>query len=207
MKAKAQININTVEYWNEVYRSEWEKQDVVGDNYHRDYGPIHDAIIKIIPAGSRVLDIACGPGLLCRKIKERLPISAVTGVDFSSYAIARNAERDGPLGIEYACMDIRTSLRSIGKEFDVVTMCEIIEHLDDAVSAIRDAMSLLKHNGVFIVSCPHADEIPDPEHVREWDHESLFHLLSPYGSSISFRQFPRPYFHYWMLAHLKKDAV
>src|SRR5437762_503664 len=44
------------------------------------------------------------------------------------------------------------------------------------------------------------------EHVREWDHETLFHLLSPYSSMITFTHFPPPYFHYWMLAWLRKNA-
>src|SRR4030095_1795569 len=65
-----QVNINTPEYWDRVYRGEWESGQATGENYSRDYGPIHDAIIRLIPDGSTVLDIACGPGLLCRKIKQ-----------------------------------------------------------------------------------------------------------------------------------------
>ena len=204
---KVTTNINTPDYWNEVYKREWESQVVGTSEYHRDYGPIHDAILELIPDGARVLDVACGPGLLCRKIKSSLPYTSVTGVDFSPYVIARNTERDERLGVEYLCMDLRTSLASLPCQFDAITMCEIIEHLDDPISVVGDAMSRLKHNGLFIASCPHGNEIPDPEHVREWDHESLFHLLAPYSSSISFKHFPPPYFHPWMLAYLRKDAV
>jgi 2-polyprenyl-3-methyl-5-hydroxy-6-metoxy-1,4-benzoquinol methylase len=201
---KIGININTPEYWDEVYRREWEGHDVTGRDYHRDYGPIHDAIVRLVPAGSRVLDIACGPGLLCRKIKSQVPGTRVTGVDFSSYMIARNAERDKSLGIEYRCIDVRSSLPSLDKQFDAVSLCEILEHLDDPAAVVRDAMKLVKRDGLLVVSCPHADEIPDPEHVRYWDHESLFHLLAPYSDTITFTHFPPPYFHYWMLAYLRK---
>jgi 2-polyprenyl-3-methyl-5-hydroxy-6-metoxy-1,4-benzoquinol methylase len=202
---KALTNINTSEYWDDVYRREWESGLIGSAEYHRDYGPIHDAIVKLVPDGSRVLDIACGPGLLCRKVRTRLPGTSVTGVDFSSYTIVRNAARDKTLNIEYRCIDIRGSMASAGAVFDVITMCEIIEHLDDPVPVIQDAMSLLADNGLFITTCPHASEIPDPEHVREWDHESLFHLLSPYGSTVSFTHFAPPYFHPWMMAHLRKQ--
>jgi 2-polyprenyl-3-methyl-5-hydroxy-6-metoxy-1,4-benzoquinol methylase len=201
---KAETNINTREYWDAVYRCEWESNLVDSDAYHRNYGPIHDAIVALIPDGSRVLDIACGPGILCRKIQLLLPSTSVTGVDFSSYAIERNAERDAALNIDYRCLDIRTSLRSVEHGFDVVTMCEIIEHLDDPTHVIREAMSLLSSNGLFVVSCPHAGEIPDQEHIREWDHESLFHMLSPYASTITFTHFEPPYFNPWMVAHLRK---
>jgi 2-polyprenyl-3-methyl-5-hydroxy-6-metoxy-1,4-benzoquinol methylase len=198
------ININTPEYWNHVYRTEWERGSVESSDYHRDYGPIHEAIVELTPPGSDVLDVACGPGILCRKIKMHVPGTKVVGVDFSSYAIERNVERDRSIGVEYRCIDIRSSLVTLTRQFDVVLMCEIIEHLDDPMSVVRDGMSLLKDGGLFIASCPHADEVPDPEHVREWDHESLFQLLSPYSSSITFMHFPPPYFHAWMLAHIRK---
>ncbi len=55
---KTVTNINTAEYWNGVYRSEWESGVAESQEYSRDYGPIHDAIVNAIPDGSRVLDIA-----------------------------------------------------------------------------------------------------------------------------------------------------
>jgi len=195
-------NINTPEYWNEVYSQEWEQGEVCSSDYNRDYGPIHDAIISLIPNGSTVLDIACGSGVLCRKIKQRLPHTKVTGVDFSAYTIERNNELDRSLGVEYICLNISSSLRSIDRDFDVITMCEIIEHLDEPERVVADAMRLLKPGGRFIISCPHDNEIPDPEHVQQWGHDELFHLLQPYGNTISFMHFPPPYFHVWMLAYL-----
>src|SRR5258708_1690426 len=103
-------NINTVDYWNRVYSEEWESGRVQGDCYHRDYGPIHDAIVELVPDGSAVLDIACGAGVLCRKIKQGRTATRVLGIDFAEYMIARNREHDHALGIEYRCVDIRTSL-------------------------------------------------------------------------------------------------
>jgi 2-polyprenyl-3-methyl-5-hydroxy-6-metoxy-1,4-benzoquinol methylase len=197
-------NINTAEYWNRVYRTECESGRVGSGDYARDYGPIHDAIVGLIPAGSRVLDVACGPGLLCRKIRQRVPSSAVTGVDFSQYVIARNRERDGSLDIDYQCVDIRTSLASVGGRFDVVLMCEILEHLEQPEEVVATAMRLLQAGGRFILTCPHDDGIPDPEHVRFWGHDELFHLLARYSDTVSFMHFPPPWFHVWMLAYLTK---
>ena len=197
-------NINTPDYWDGVYRQEWESGSVLSGNYHRDYAPIHDAIIRLIGDGSRVLDIACGAGLLCRKIKASLPTARVLGVDFAEYTLQRNRERDQALAIEYRCVDIRNGLRSLPGPFDVVLMCEVLEHLENPEAVVADAFSLLKTGGRFILSCPHDNEIPDPEHVRVWGHDQVFHLLAPYSDTISFAHFPPPYFHIWMLAHLIK---
>lgn len=200
-------NINTPEYWNGVYRQEWESGQAQSADYSRDYGPIHDAVTRLIPDGSQVLDVACGAGLLCRKIRQRLPGCQVLGVDYSKYAIDRNQERDRALGVEYRCLDVRSALGEIGRQFDIVTMCEILEHLEEPERVVADAMRLLKTGGRFILTCPHDNDIPDPEHVRIWSHDDLFHLLAPYSHTVSFMHFPRPWFHVWMLAYLTKEEM
>jgi 2-polyprenyl-3-methyl-5-hydroxy-6-metoxy-1,4-benzoquinol methylase len=199
-------NLNSSDYWNQVYRSEWESGRVESQGYYRDYGPIHDAVVELIPTESRVLDVACGPGLLCRKIKQRLPSAEVMGVDFSDYTIARNQQRDAALGITYRCVDIRTGLRDLAGGFDVITMCEILEHLEQPEQVVASAMGLLKPGGRFILTCPHDNEIPDPEHVRVWGHDELFHLLAPFSPVVSFMHFPPPYFHVWVLAYVTKGS-
>jgi len=200
-------NINTPDYWDGVYRHEWESGSVLSGEYHRDYAPIHEAIIRLIPDGSRVLDIACGAGLLCRKIKQTLPSARVMGVDFAQYTIDQNCKRDESLAIEYRCVDIRKSLGSLERAFDVVIMCEILEHLDQPEAVVAEAFPLLNAGGRFILTCPHDDAIPDPEHIRCWGHDELFHLLAPYSNTVSFVHFPPPYFHIWMLAYLTKGGL
>ena len=199
-------NINTREYWDTVYRREWETGEVSSSDYQRDYGPIHDAIVALAAGGSRVLDIACGAGVLCRKLKQTSPAASVTGVDFSRYTVERNHERDAALGIEYLCLDVREELPSLGGPFDVVILCEIIEHLDDPAQVLADAFRLLRDGGRLIVTCPHDDAIPDPEHVRLWGHDEIFHALAPYTSAVSLMHFPPPYFDMWLLATCLKEG-
>lgn len=201
------VNLNTPDYWNKVYRQEWESGQAQSEGSSRDYGPIHDAIVGLVPEGSRVLDIACGPGLLCRKIKQHRPASRVWGVDFADYMIARNLERDRALGIEYRCLDVRTSLATLPGPFDVVSMCEILEHLEAPETVVATAFSLLRTGGRFILTCPHDKAIPDPEHLHTWGHDELFHLLAPYSRTISFVHFPPPWFHVWMLVYLTKEPL
>jgi 2-polyprenyl-3-methyl-5-hydroxy-6-metoxy-1,4-benzoquinol methylase len=128
MKKPSNMNINTHEYWDRVYRKKWNSGVAQSDRYVRDYGEVHDAIVALIAPGSRVLDIACGLGLLCRKISKLVPCALVTGVDFSPFAMSRAAERVRTLGIGYLCLDIRSGLGRLGPEFDVVIMGEILVH-------------------------------------------------------------------------------
>ena len=197
-------NVNTPDYWNEVYLREWEAGHVQGECYHRDYGPIHDAIVELVPDGTDVLDIACGAGVLCRKIKRARPAARVLGVDFAEYMIARLRKQDGPLEIDYRCLDIRNGLGTIERSFDVVCMCEILEHLDEPERVVATAFSLLKPGGRFILTCPHDNGIPDHEHVRVWGHDELFHVLANYSHEVTFVHFPPPYFHIWMMAYVTK---
>jgi SAM-dependent methyltransferase len=206
-RSPGRANINTAEYWDRVYRRESESGRACADGGSRDYGPIHDAILGLVPDDGRVLDVACGPGLLCRKIRLRHPRSRVVGVDHSAYRIDCNRDRDRGLGIEYRCLDIRTGLDALDTDFDAACLCEIIEHLDDAAEVLEATARRLRPGGRLVVSCPHDDEIPDPEHVVEWGHDSLFHLLSRFGTTVSFRHFPPPYFDAWMLAWVDLDTT
>ena len=202
-----QNNINTPAYWNAVYAEECNSGTFRAAGYMRDYAPIHDAIIRLIPDGSRVLDVACGPGLLCRKIKQCLPGTRVLGLDFSEFVISQNQERDQSLGVEYRCLDIRSSLETLDQQVDVVTLCEILEHLEQPESVVASAFQLLKPGGRFILTCPHDNAIPDPEHLRIWGHDELFHLLAPYSDTVSFMHFPPPYYHVWILAYLTRNQA
>ena len=197
-------NPNTEQYWDEVYRREWERGVIGTEAYNRDYGPIHDAVIELIPDGARTLDLGCGPGLLCHKIKVARPQASVMGVDFSAYTVACNQKRDADLGITYRCLDLRGALSALPSPFDVITICEVIEHLDEPERIVDEAVTLLREGGLLVVTCPHDNEIPDPEHVRVWGHDELFHLLARYGETVSFRHFPPPYFHIWMMAWVTK---
>ena len=136
-------NINTAEYWDGVYQNELESGEPDLGGGSRDYGPIHDAILGLVTDGGRVLDIACGPGLLCRKIRLRHPATTVVGVDHSTYRIATNLRRDRDLGIDYRRVDIRTGLDELGGGFDVVTLCEVIEHLDEPERVVESAVARL----------------------------------------------------------------
>ena len=86
-------NLNTVDYWNKTYRFEhtgqtYKKSHKMSNKfYFRNYKGIFKKIIEIIPNGSKVLDVACGPGIFCRTLKKGKLRTDVTGIDFSDFII------------------------------------------------------------------------------------------------------------------------
>jgi len=209
-------NINTVKYWNKVYKKELESGEMLKNTYHRNYKNVFNKISEIIPDGSRVLDVACGPGIFCRTLKRKKPNTKIIGIDFSDFIINVNKKRDRGLGIRYLVCDIRKKL-PFKKKFDVIVMTEIIEHLKQPEKVISNIMKLLKKGGLFFVSCPHDRDVVHwmkkhgtlHEHLRIWTHDDIFHLLAKYSDEVHFIQLKplRPDWIEWhILAYIKKSV-
>jgi 2-polyprenyl-6-hydroxyphenyl methylase/3-demethylubiquinone-9 3-methyltransferase len=98
-----------------------------------------------------LLDIGCGGGLISEPMA-RLG-AKVTAIDASekNIAIANLHAKKSGLDINY----IHTTaeeLATTGAKFDVVLSLEIIEHVSDINLFIKSACTLLKPNGIIIVS-------------------------------------------------------
>lgn len=103
-------------------------------------------------AGLRLLDIGCGGGLLCEPMA-RLGFS-VTGVDASprNIGVARaHAEAQG-LDIDYRANTAEALIEQGEPLFDVVLNMEVIEHVADPATFLRDTAALLAPGGVMIVA-------------------------------------------------------
>jgi 2-polyprenyl-6-hydroxyphenyl methylase/3-demethylubiquinone-9 3-methyltransferase len=101
--------------------------------------------------GLAILDIGCGGGLLCEPMA-RLG-AKVTGLDASPDTIKAakaHAEQAG-LKVNYQAVSAEDFARGPQK-FDVVTALEIVEHVSDIGSLLRAAATLLKPDGLIILS-------------------------------------------------------
>jgi 2-polyprenyl-6-hydroxyphenyl methylase/3-demethylubiquinone-9 3-methyltransferase len=101
------------------------------------------------PAGLQLLDVGCGGGLLAEEFA-RMGF-AVTGLDRSQpslQAARAHAERDG-LDIEYLEGEADT-LPFEAQRFDVVSCCDVLEHVDEPRRVLGEIARVLKPGGVFL---------------------------------------------------------
>ncbi len=99
-----------------------------------------------------ILDLGCGAGFYSRQFKKK-EAKKVIGVELSEQMIhlAREAEKNEPLGIEYLVQDV-TSLGNLGS-FDLVTASYLLNHApsrEQLLLMCQAIASNLKPNGRFV---------------------------------------------------------
>lgn len=99
--------------------------------------------------GLRVLDVGCGGGYLPEELTRLF--SQVSGVDLSraSVAAALAHARLTDLQISYRVARAE-SLPFADASFDLVTCCDVLEHVDDLDRTLAEAARVLKPGGIFI---------------------------------------------------------
>ena len=184
------------------------KSDIYG------YGPPHNTInaevLSLIDfhikADDRVLDFGCGTGKYVIHLKKR-GIN-VRGLDLDTEEIAEAIQ-------EYArdritLYDGELPLPFPDDYFDVVISTEVLEHIDDASSILKEIHRITKRtflmtvpDGTGVPRCHSDNVIPwhflEETHVNFFTQKALTSLLSPYWETMQiykfgFTQLPNSFF-------------
>lgn len=134
--------------------------------------------------GMHVLDVGCGTGFVTAAL-EQAGLNAV-GIDMHRSALSRARMRmRGPLFLSDA-----TTLPFF-PDFDVVTLCDVIEHVNDDVGVLKEAARTLVPNGHVVVTVPadarlwtKYDEVIG--HKRRYDRQTLLHALEQAGLEVRY---------------------
>lgn len=114
--------------------------------------------VRLSP-GDRVLDVACGTGIVARVAKERLGTGHVVGVDVSSdmLAVARALAPD----IDWREGNASSLPLHEGEQFDVVVCQQGLQFFPDKASAVTEMRRALSKRGRLAIATWRADdEIP-----------------------------------------------
>jgi 2-polyprenyl-3-methyl-5-hydroxy-6-metoxy-1,4-benzoquinol methylase len=116
---------------------------------HADMGT-HDQAIAIfkqyVPVGNSVLDVGAGAGAFSKRLADAGYLVTALDVD---------ADKWIPQDVPFVRLDINLGVaNSIGAKFDAVCCLEVIEHVENPWSLLRDVYAVLKPGGRLILSTP-----------------------------------------------------
>lgn len=130
---------------NKLFNSmHYSKDYVIGDSDKR-----IAILLNLIGKNKVVLDLGCGDGFISELILKNG--NEVVGIEVSEFAIKKATEK----GIKVYDCDLSSDWNNlIEKKFDVVLSGEIIEHIFDTDKFLKNIHSVLKEDGVLILSTP-----------------------------------------------------
>lgn len=140
--------------------------------------------------GKKVLDLGCGTGEFLNALQK---LGCETwGVDLDKRAIGRaktyfNLKNLYAMGLEefFALSDL--------PKFDIITLFEVIEHIQNPKEVISGIKNILKRKGLLVLSTPsrnrvlvNATEMDFPyHHLSRWDETAIRNLLENNGFVIN----------------------
>ncbi|MFH0822638.1 MAG: class I SAM-dependent methyltransferase [Pseudomonadota bacterium] len=134
------------------------------------------AVASFVPCGSSVLDVACGAGQISGFLHDSVKY---IGLDFSRQTFRLNPGNR-----------IQADVRELpikDKSVPVVIAMEIIEHLTDPYTFIRDLVRIARNLVILTVPDNRQGPEDEPFHLTKYDRFSLYQLIhdSVFPSPVS----------------------
>ena len=141
----------------------------------------------IVPAGqcNSLLDVGSGRGVFLFPLLRDFPELEVTSLDILPHRVAlHECLNVGGITNLHPLLENICTWDAPDKSFDVVTMLEVMEHIPDTHSVVRNAIRLARN--YVIVSVPSKPD-DNPEHIHLFSNEDLKnHFLNAGCSKVKF---------------------
>lgn len=107
---------------------------------------LNNACVK---EGSRVLDVACGTGVLIPDYLKR-NVASVTGIDISPEMISRAKLKFAQDNVKFICGDVEET--EVGDSFDAIVIYNAFPHFPEPERLIAHLAGLLAPGGILTVA-------------------------------------------------------
>lgn len=122
-----------------------------------------------VTRGSKVLDVACGTGVLIPDYLSR-EVAEVTAIDISPEMITLAKAKFNEPNVRFICGDVETT--DVGTEFDAIVVYNAFPHFPDPERLIENLVKLLKNGGLLTVAHGMSREKIDAHHQGRASHVS-----------------------------------
>lgn len=150
------------------------------------YTLIRDVILS--SGAQRILDVGCGKGIIEYLLPENI---SCLGCDIVEEAIeSARLLNQRKKNRQFLVCDIEKTSPACGK-FDIIVISEVLEHLANDEKMLEKARSLLKDEGILIITVPNSKRLvnrleglfgpsrfQDESHVREYTLHEIEALLN-----------------------------
>lgn len=152
-------------------------EEVAGDSHPIDIASREDALIQIkqilLAPNSVIMEIGCSSGFLIRDMIKAFPQATVVGADVVKeplYQLAKNLS--GVPLIRFDLLKCPLPDQSV----DVLVMLNVLEHIEDDLSALKKAFRLIKPGGSLVIEVPAGPNLYD-------EYDSELHHFRRYSAS------------------------
>lgn len=162
----------------------WREMDRTSRHFDPPLEARYQIVVKRLGTPGRVLDIGCGDGYLMNLASggSGLVVGAEPETSGARLAAARLADLAN-------CRVVQSSVYTLPFQpsaFDVVLMADVIEHLDDVGSALREVTRVVATDGCLLLTTPkwQSDRPVAAEHVKEYRPEELLTCLQAHFHQV-----------------------
>lgn len=134
----------------------------------------------------RVLEVGCGNGTVLAMLRRRFADALVIGMDRFVEGLREAQPRAG-------CPVVQADLHHapFGRDFDLVGLFDVLEHLPDDLAALRDAGRLLRPGGLLVLTVPAgrrlwSDFDEAAQHCRRYEAAGLGETLRQAGFEVEY---------------------
>lgn len=181
------------EYWNSDRAKEFGYAQYLSDaeNYLRTYRRRSKVVDDYKPAPGRVLDVGCAAGFFLRVCKDK-------GWETAGIEIAKPMidYAEQTLGLSDMHRGDLLSVDLAPGSFDVISMWDVIEHLEEPGKHLARVSELLKDDGILVLETQNVgsrfakllgrrwQHYKHEEHLYHFDPATLRHLLEQSGFEV-----------------------